>query len=246
VKYLGGKYRVAKDISEYINSIMVNGQSYWEPFVGAAWILSRVRAHERFASDINPYLISMWNALLEGWTPPTIVTEEEYNAIKDDKDNYPPELVAFVGFALSWGGKWFGGYARDNIGFNYALGGYRSLMKILDSLIGTQFFVADFMTTDPPRENMLIYCDPPYVNTTKYDYCPTFDHDSFWERVRYLDADGHTVIVSEYDAPSDFTSVLEMSTTTGLRVAGEGNVTRQERVFALTAVKRKVEQLTMW
>lgn len=242
---MGGKYRVSKEVSGYINRTIRDGQSYWEPFVGAAWILQLVKANKRYASDINPYLIAMWQELQSGWVPPDKISEKQYTDIKNNKDKHPPELVSFVGFALSWGGKWFGGYARDSIGFNYALGGKRSLLKVLDNIIDVEFFVADFLETEPPESDMLIYCDPPYIDTTKYDYAPDFDHDAFWMRVREL-GDKHCVLVSEYSAPDDFVCVMEATTTTGLRMENGSADRRVERLFSTRQVRPRIEQLSLF
>lgn len=246
MKYLGGKFRTAGEISDYINSVIMPGQAYWEPFVGAAWVLRRIKAGKKYASDINPYLIAMWNAAISGWIPPANVTEEEYASIKENKDQYPPELVAFVGFATSFGGKWYGGYARNaDPGRNYASEGSRSVRRGAAFISDAEFFVADFLKHDPPEEKMLIYCDPPYVGTTQYDYAPMFDHGRFWLRVRELENEGHNVVVSEYTAPKDFSVVLEIPTKTDLHTRG-GKGMRTEKLFALTPLDEKVRQLKMF
>jgi len=53
------------------------------------------------------------------------------------------------------------------------------------------------------EEGDVVYCDPPYAGTEKYDG-NTFDHASFWEWVRTRD---YPVYVSEYSAPDDFISI---------------------------------------
>ena len=64
MRYMGGKSRTAGIIAGYLNMIREPGQPYWEPFVGAGWILERIRGTgANFASDANPYLIAMWQAL---------------------------------------------------------------------------------------------------------------------------------------------------------------------------------------
>ena len=244
MRYLGGKNRISGKVAAYINSITNPGQAYWEPFVGAAWILSKVKAERRYASDLNRYLIQMWKALVNGWVPPENVSEEQYNTIKSSMEDFPACLVAFVGFSLSWGGKWFGGYARDDRGRSYARDGSRSLQGILGKIADVEFFAADFMDSDPPKNNMIIYCDPPYVGKTKYDYSPGFNHVAFWGRVRHLEELGHTVIVSEYQAPDDFTCVLEIRTRSEIRTI-EGREQRMERLFALNPPEQRVRQLMM-
>lgn len=54
-------------------------------------------------------------------------------------------------------------------------------------------------------ENSVVYCDPPYKNTTKYYFNKEpFDHEFFWNWAR---ACPHLVFVSEYEAPPDFIPV---------------------------------------
>lgn len=48
----------------------------------------------------------------------------------------------------------------------------------------------------------LIYCDPPYEGTTKYK--DKFNHSEFWQWCKDKVEEGHTVFISEYNAPEDF------------------------------------------
>ena len=52
------------------------------------------------------------------------------------------------------------------------------------------------------RDGDVVYCDPPYENTS--DYGIKFDSDSFWEWARTRN---YPVYVSEYQAPEDFVSI---------------------------------------
>ena len=54
------------------------------------------------------------------------------------------------------------------------------------------------------KEGDVVYCDPPYKGTRKYNGT-TFDHDAFYEWVRTRD---YKVYFSEYSAPDDFVSVF--------------------------------------
>lgn len=120
MQYLGGKARLRKQIGAYINEI-IGDREYIEPFVGGGNILAEVRAKKRTALDANEALITMYKALQKGWRPPTAVSEEEYAHYKALKDPNDP-MTAFVGFAASFGGKWFGGYARSRQGQDYVGG----------------------------------------------------------------------------------------------------------------------------
>jgi len=203
MKYLGGKSKTANQIAAYLNNIRQPGQPYWEPFVGAGWILERIKGQPIFASDANPHLIELWRAVQAGWMPPELVTEEDYKAAMGGEFTEP--MTAFVGFGSSWGGKWFAGYARDGNGRNYAKESCESLLKkIAHTENDVHFFYANFLECYVPAYGCLIYCDPPYEDTTAYGAVGKFDTAAFWERVRWLENHGHTVVVSEYAAPDSF------------------------------------------
>ena len=232
MRYMGGKSRTAGIIAGYLNMIREPGQPYWEPFVGAGWILERIRGTgANFASDANPYLVAMWQALQAGWKPPQVVTEETYRAIKGAPGDYPPELVAFVGFGCSFGGKWFAGYARGD-GRNWASEGKKSVLQKASQIkpLGVCFYVADFLKVAPPAGRCLVYCDPPYLDTTDYGAVPEWNASAFWEQVEALGGYGHTVVVSEYQAPAGFSEVVAQRTHTELRETS-GRSPRVERLF---------------
>ena len=56
-------------------------------------------------------------------------------------------------------------------------------------------------------DDSVIYCDPPYINTNKYND-GGFDHDRFYDWLRNI---GRVVYVSEYTMPSDFIPILSIS-----------------------------------
>lgn len=133
MRYMGGKSRLAGPIAAYINAVRQPGQSYWEPFVGAGWVLARVRGSGPvYASDNNPYLIELWRALQRGWVPPERVTEAEHRKAREGYMTMA--LTAFIGFGCSFGGTWFGGYARDRQGRNYARQSSASLQRKLAAI----------------------------------------------------------------------------------------------------------------
>lgn len=230
MQYLGGKSRTRNQIAGYLNLIRQPGQPYWEPFVGAGWVLEKVVGGPRYASDANPYLIAMWQALQAGWEPPGVVTEEDYQRAK--AGDCEPHLMAFIGFGCSFGGKWFAGYARGCV-TNYAKTSRGSLLQSLKGIRPATFFAANFLTCNPPAPACLIYCDPPYDGTEGYDAVPPFDTLAFWRRVRQLESQGHTLVVSEYQAPDDFSCVVRMPTKTEMRTTNNGRELRIERLFRL-------------
>lgn len=207
MKYVGSKHRHAKHILPIILKDRKPNDWYVEPFVGSCGTMDKVTG-PRIGNDNNYYLIEMWKALQNGWKPPEQVSLEEYKHIRDNKNLYFPELIGFVGFGCSFGGKWWGGYARgkDNNGKerDYCGESRRNVLKQVPLIKDIIFTCKDYRELTYPT-NSIIYLDPPYANTTKYS-TTDFDYVEFWEIVRDL-SKHHTVFVSEYIAPNDFECV---------------------------------------
>ena len=229
MRYLGGKTRLSVHLAPVLKRLYQEDHrdTYIEPFVGSAAICSSLSSlPNRFASDTNLDLILLWQAVCDGWVPPDCISEEEYNALK----NAPPSaLRGFAGFGLSFSGKFFGGYARDNRGDDYAGQCKRSLLKRKSLLQEVRFLHLDYTEWNP--SNALIYCDPPYIGTTEYKGASDFDHDRFWNCVREW-SKNNTVVVSEYQAPDDFTAIWTKDVSLGLRSSSQGE-RRVEKLFML-------------
>lgn len=223
--YFGGKFRTRKQIAEYLESVR-DGRPYLEPFVGGACVLQELTG-VREASDGCEALITLYKALQGGWEPPTVVTEAMYKEYQAKKDHTDP-MTAFVGFGCSFSGKWFGGYAKDNTGRNYALNAKNSLMCKIAKLQDVIFTHTLYQDLNP--KGYLIYCDPPYQSTTLYGAVGTFDHDEFWDIMRKWSKD-NIVVISEYQAPEDFTCVLAMPTHTSIRDKNNDTVKTVEKLF---------------
>ena len=206
MQYMGSKDKIAK----YILPIMLKERKpdqWWvEPFVGGANMIDKVRG-KRIGNDSHEHLIALLAAIRDGYVPPTDVSRELYYAIKSKPQDYPKELVGFVGFLCSFGGKWWGGYAFNKKGDNYAERGSRCLVKQAKNLDGVLFKSGSYLELEIP-DNSFIYCDPPYANTCKYK--DDFNHDVFWDWCRDRARGGNTVFVSEYTAPDDFVCVKEI------------------------------------
>ena len=197
-----------------------------EPFVGGCNIISKMSG-ERYCYDINEYLIEMYKAVQNGWTPPAIITEEEYDYIRNNKDKDKP-LTGFVGIGCSYSGKWFGGYARNKTGRNYCLNAHNSILKQLNEIRDIKFDCKDYKELE--FDDCLIYCDPPYKNTTKYSIIGSFDTEEFWNVMRNW-SKNNTVIISEYEAPNDFECIKEINTKTDIRNRSGKRENRVERLF---------------
>lgn len=220
MRYFGGKARIANKIIPIISSARQG--LYVEPFVGGCNTFCKME-DPKLGLDVVPELIELWEALQGGWKPPKTVTKEMYQAAKDGLITGADR--AFIGFGCSFGGKWFGGYARS-ANRNYAENAYNSLMKKLPGIKEASFRVQDYFTFD--ISDATIYCDPPYAGHVQPGTRSNFDHDMFWEHTKHL-ATKNIVFVSEVTAPVgevvwEQTVAIDMQTN---------NRTRTEKLYKL-------------
>jgi DNA adenine methylase len=211
MQFQGGKARQAKAIGQLLKT--VDRPCYLEPFVGGAWVLKEVAQHFQkvTASDLHLDLVLLYQALQEGWEPPSEVSEDEW---RRQRRAEPSALRAFVGYGTSFGGRWFEGYARNGHS-NYAAVSQRSLMKKAAVIQNTAFGWCDY-AQHQPGESDLVYCDPPYIGTKHLTQLPRFDHHRFWHTMESWVAAGATVFVSERTAPEGWRPVLTQQRQTSL------------------------------
>lgn len=114
MQYVGSKNRISKQVAPIIQQCINdnNVKIYYEPFVGGANMIDKIKCEKRVGNDIHKELISLFKQLQTGWQPPKTITEEEYNEVRLNKEKYPDYYVALVGFCATFGNKYFGGYAR--------------------------------------------------------------------------------------------------------------------------------------
>lgn len=234
MKYMGSKNRIAKHLLPImLEEANKHGITKWvEPFVGGANMIDKVPdSFERIGYDYNEYLIAMFNSLQNGWIPEPY-TKEDYIYIRANKDENK-HVTGWVGINCSYSGKWFGGYAgtvntkggvRD-----YQVEAARNTLKQMKDLVNVKFESSNVFDLD--IENSLIYCDPPYKDTTKYSN-GTFDHDKFYKWCREK-AKSNIVFVSEYSAPDDFIEVWSQEVKSSLSANGVtgGNKVSVEKLF---------------
>jgi len=245
MKYMGSKARFTKEILSIVLKNRKTDQWYVEPFAGGMNVVCEVQG-KRIANDIHFYLIAMWRELVDGWTPKKY-TRAEHKQIRENKDKYPPHEVGWVGFNCSYSGTWFGGFAgetKTKIGTirDYQTEAIKNVLKQVPKLQGVVFQNKPYYELELPT-NSIVYCDPPYKGTTKY--ANDFDHDLFWDWVRGIHKQGHTVFVSEYNAPDDFVCVWQKEAKSSLSANGKigGNKTSVEKLFVCNSeTKEGVEE----
>lgn len=195
MRYLGGKTKLAKHIIPHIPK-----GPFVEPFCGGLSMsvaLSR-NGGPGVVSDFCSPLIALYQGVTDGWDPPKLVTQADYNAARKLPDTDP--MKAFCGFGCSFGGMWFSTYARSKGGTNYALQARKSLLRDVPTIVrnGGSFACQSYKDIKVPPDTKVIYCDPPYSGTTGYDAVDEFDFIDFYETCEKWAASGVDVFVSEY------------------------------------------------
>lgn len=181
-------------------------------------------------NDKHEYLIEMLKGVQAGYELPEQLTEEEYNYIKDHRDE-DRVLAGFAGFGCSFGGKFFGGYARDKEGKSYAAESKGSLMRSMARLGKAEFTCLDYREVNIP-DGSVVYADPPYFGTVEYT-TGKFDSEAFWEYMRRV-AERNIVFISEMAAPKDFDCVWQRKVTRVIDRNKDNQFAAVEKLFIHT------------
>jgi len=227
---MGSKRRIAKDILPIILKDRKEGQWFVDMFCGGCNLIDKVDG-KRIANEYNEYIYEMWDSLVnKKWIPPNEITEDTFNLIKNNKDKYPKELVGFTGIAVTFGSKWFNTYARNSRGTNYAIEGRGNLLEQVESLKGVRFFNRSYIDF-AFKKRCIIYCDPPYAGTSGYK--DKFNHIEFWQWCREKTVEGHSVFISEYNAPDDFECIWSKDLPSNMNAKAKTKPT--EKLFTYKA-----------
>lgn len=214
---MGSKARFAKELLSIILKDRKEGQWYVEPFVGGGGMIDKVGGN-RIGADIHPHLIETLKLIRNNPDSiPDLITEDDYKLAKEKM--LVNGLTGFIGFAMSFGGKWFGGYRRDVAGTKSCIENMKTqtrrnkqnAIKQSNGLYGVKLVCETFQNLEIPS-NSIIYADPPYEGTTKYKN--DFNHIEFWDWCMEKIKEGHQVFVSEYNAPNDFVCVWQKDVAT--------------------------------
>lgn len=202
MRYLGGKSRIAKRLC----AALPDADRVWEPFCGGLNMTLELakRYSSLYASDLHPGPIALGRWLQAGWAPPTAITSADYHAARALPDTSP--LKAFIGFGCSFSGKWFAGPNLPKTVFSEhhprgmrqdaPLAAHNFCVKI-GAQIDHVLFEQQCFFEKSPEPGLLIYCDPPYANTTDF-VTGVFPTQHFLTRCAEHVRAGSRVFVSEY------------------------------------------------
>ena len=240
MRYQGGKSRIAQQLADIINRTSVpterererererESNCFVSLFCGSCSVESKIKSFDRIIlNDKHEYLIELLKGVQNGYELPEYISEEQYKYIREHKDE-DKVLTGFVGFGCSFGGKWFGGYARNKTQTNYAAQSKKSLLKDMATLTNAEFICSDYRDVVLPK-NCIIYADPPYDNTTGYGR-EKFNSNDFWEYARIVSQE-HLLFISEQNAPNDFISIWEKPFTRTLDVNKQNQFKVTEKLF---------------
>lgn len=222
MRYIGGKHRIAKQLASAILP-HVGTRRLIEPFCGG--LSATVALQPVVASDASEPIIRLIDAVRGGWEPPSEVTEEMYQTARGTGT----PLEAFCGHCCSFGGKWWGGYAREK-GRNFALQGRNALLRKVRATIGVTFKHGGYQEWEPGRGDVF-YCDPPYAGVTNGYATGPFDSEMFWNWVREGGERGALIFISEFHGPDWADVHAEFLSRTDLRKRNTEKQATVEKLF---------------
>lgn len=200
-------------------------------------LIQHATCKNKIASDINPYVIAFFKRLQEegtDWLPKSRdeFTKEDYKYMQAHKEEFDMALLGHVGYNLSYGGKWFGGFRADKVGKrDYIAEAYRGACKQLELIGDVKFFCRSYDEWEIP-ENAVVYCNIPYKDMTRYNAVNNFDHGRFYSWCREQASRGVKVYVSEYNMPADFKVVWEQEIRQQIK-KNDNSTLVTERLFTL-------------
>lgn len=231
MRYLGNKSRLAKELAPILMKNLNGDNWYMEPFVGATGMMQAINYPKRVGSDINPYIIALMRHISEGYNFNDYKIDENlYNEVKKNINDYLPALVGFLGFGCSFGGKWFGGFARSE-GRNLVEESLRNIEKLAPKIKDVKFLNGSYEMYYFEKcitKGDVYYCDIPYQGTTKYSN--DFNYEEFWNWARIM-SKYNWVYISEYNAPDDFECIWKKEHKVGIHHNLENHNKSVEKLF---------------
>lgn len=223
MKYMGSKRRIVSEILPIMLQDMNKDTCFVDMFCGGCHVIEKVsNFYRRIANDKNNYLISMWSFLVNTKLEfPETITKEKYSLYRtifnkrgfgNNKTTSDDAMIGWIGFMGSFNGRFFdGGYSGHSVGKrDYISEQIRNTKTQIENLKGVEWNVGDYSELNIPPKS-LIYCDIPYKNTKQYSISKYFDYERFYSWCRDMKNQGHTIYVSEYWMPEDFTCVWHKS-----------------------------------
>lgn len=246
--YMGSKNRIAKYLLPFLTKYLTPDRWYVEPFCGGCNMIDKVKHDKRIANDYNKYLIALFKALQEGVEFPAYISKEEYDVVKTNKDNYEDWFVGFVGFICGFRGVFFGSYVKTSFfqngkDRNYQREQILNFISQKNDINDVLFYNVQYNKLNIPY-NSVIYCDPPYIDTSSYKNESEFNHYEFWQWCRDMTSKGNDVLISEYNAPNDFVCVWQKGIN--MNLSGNNGIKPIEKLFVHESIADKYIEKTLF
>ncbi len=234
--YMGSKGQISKKILPLILENRKPNQCFVDLFTGGGNLVQNVDGN-CIASDININTISHLKKIQNdtSWIPKNNkeFTKDDYMLVKSNKEYFKGQeyFLGHAGYNLSFGGKWFGGWRSDTNHQDYVKAGYEHSLRQAEKIKNVEFLHSSYEKVEIP-ENSIIYCDPPYINTTSYDAVKNsgFSHNEFYKFIEEKVSEGHKVFISEYFMPEQFVPIWEKEVNMKLSVKSNSEK-RVEKLF---------------
>lgn len=237
MRYVGGKGRIARKLSEVIRA-NTEAETIYEPFMGGGAMTAALasRFEEVLAGDAHEDIALMWRAVLDGWEP-SAITLDRYQELR--YSDAPSAERGFAGAGCSFGGRWFEGFARggnnaDGTPRNHQSESARAVLRDRDAMLGGNVHVFHKNYDAWPMDCGLpaaIYCDPPYASSSAAKrYAVSFDSEEFWAWAEEQ-SKSHDVFVSEYEAPEGWVPIWQQQKRQSLVIGSGTRELRTERLF---------------
>lgn len=237
MRYVGGKGKIARQLADVI-AASTDAETVYEPFMGGGAMTAELagRFTEVIAGDAMEDIAMMWQQVIAGWDPHP-VTESEYRDLRASAE--ASAIRGFAGSGCSFGGKWFGGFARggfnaDGTPRNHQAESVRAVGRVAAKLRAGNVHVFHKTFLAWPLDCGLraaIYCDPPYASSgSGGQYAPEFSSAEFWAWADLM-SHRHDVFVSEYEAPPGWVSIWEGRKRQSLVIGSGVRDVRVERLW---------------
>lgn len=227
MRYFGGKDKLGKKIANIINKYLDDNKNYYELFIGGGGVLKHINSKKCIINDIHSDLTAMYIQLKNGWKPTDEMKVEsihEYmNDLKSEYENYKSTKIkkytngfyGFIGHTCSFMGIYFDTFIKSN-SRNYYQESIRNISKTdyskIQKIYNQDFFELVDNLLNKNIANQVFYLDPPYKNESGYKF--NFNYDKFWNYVNKL-SENNTVFISEYNAPKEYISILNIERKVG-------------------------------
>jgi len=226
MKYMGSKYRIAKDIIPFL--IESNPINIYDLFCGGLNLSDKINIYDLFArkyniyaNDKNKYLIAMWQGLQQDLKRPYEISKKMYSDARTEFNNntninFSDFEIGWIGWTASFNGRFFdGGYNGNYKKRDYTTESIQNIEKQIPLIKDFNFTSLDYFEVGI-LPNSVIYCDIPYRNKKQYATSKNFDYPKFYDWCREKTKQGFKVFVSEYEMPRDFKIVWQKKVTNSM------------------------------